>query len=360
MFAFSDLEQIHLEITNNCQASCPMCSRNHHGGLDNPWLKLNSWTIDDYKIIMNTEVLKQIKTVIFCGNYGDPLMNKDLLDMCKYTNQINSNITVRIHTNASIQNTKYWAELAKNLPNNHMVIFAIDGLEDTNHIYRVGTVFDKIIENAKSFIAAGGKAEWAFLVFRHNEHQIKSAEQMAKDLGFKTFTKKNSNRFSLKEEYPVYDKTGKTIYNLHPATNNQIVFIDAKIIKNYKEIVKKSEINCFAKNNNEIYIDAHGNLFPCCFIGMTSYNYYEDTELAYPVRNEMMDQYRNLISDFGGISALDAKNNGIKNILESNVYQNIWSKYWTDPKLIVCARTCGKNELSKPLDQFTKVVKFDA
>ena len=39
MFSFSDLENIHLEITNRCQASCPMCSRNYHGGLENPLIK---------------------------------------------------------------------------------------------------------------------------------------------------------------------------------------------------------------------------------------------------------------------------------------------------------------------------------
>jgi hypothetical protein len=331
-----------------------MCSRNYHGGLDNPWLELNSWSLDDYKNIMTEEVLHQLNSISFCGNYGDPLMNKDLVGMCRYTTQTNPNISIRIHTNASIQNKKYWKELAKSLPANHIVIFAIDGLEDTNHIYRIGTVFNKIIENAKAFIAAGGNAEWAFLVFKHNEHQIEAAEQMAKDLGFKMFTKKNSNRFLLTEEYPVFDKAGNTIYNLQPATNNQIVFINVDTIKNYKEIVKKSEISCFAKNNNEVYIDAQGNLFPCCFIGMTPYNYYEDTELVYPIRHEMMDQYQNLISDFGGIEKLNAKTTGIKNIIDGDVYQNIWSKYWTDPKMIVCARTCGKNEISKPMDQFIK------
>ena len=354
MFSFRELNQVHLEITNRCQASCPMCSRNNHGGLDNPWLELNSWSLDDYKTIMSEEVIHQLNSVSFCGNYGDPLMNKDLVEMCKYTTQVNPNISIRIHTNASIQNKKYWKELAKSLPKNHIVIFAIDGLKDTNHIYRIGTVFDKIIENAKAFIAAGGNAEWAFLVFKHNEHQIEEAEKMAKSLGFKMFTKKNSNRFLLTEEYPVFDKAGNTIYNLQPATGNQIVFIDANMIKNYKTIVKNSEISCFAKNNNEVYIDAQGNLFPCCFIGMTPYNYYETTELVYSIRHEMMSQYQGLITDFGGLEKLNAKTYGIKNIIDGDVYQNIWGKYWTDPKMIVCARTCGKNEISKPMDQFIK------
>ena len=55
MFKFSQLKQIHLEITNNCQASCPMCSRNIHGGIDNPLISLASWDLDMFKHIMNKE-----------------------------------------------------------------------------------------------------------------------------------------------------------------------------------------------------------------------------------------------------------------------------------------------------------------
>ena len=50
------------------------------------------------------------------------------------------------------------------------VTFGIDGLQDTNHLYRISTNFDKIIKNAKAFIDAGGFAKWHMLVFEHNEH----------------------------------------------------------------------------------------------------------------------------------------------------------------------------------------------
>ena len=46
--------------------------------------------------------------------------------------------------------------------------FAIDGLEDTNHIYRRNTDWVKIVQNATAYIAAGGRAEWDFIVFAHN------------------------------------------------------------------------------------------------------------------------------------------------------------------------------------------------
>ena len=65
MFKFSELHQIHLEITNNCQASCPMCSRNHHGGIDNPLIKINSWTLEHFRHTINQEVLDQINALYF-------------------------------------------------------------------------------------------------------------------------------------------------------------------------------------------------------------------------------------------------------------------------------------------------------
>lgn len=352
MFKFSELKQIHLEITNNCQASCPMCSRNHHGGLDNPWLTVNNWTLKDYKTIITEEVLLQVESLYFCGNYGDPLMNKDLLEMCRYSVEVNPNIGIRIHTNGSIQNTKWWAELATVLPKNHAVVFGVDGLEDTNHIYRIGTVFSKIMDNAQAFINAGGIADWAFIAFKHNEHQVEDARTLSTQLGFRSFTKKNSSRFMLTKEFPVYDKEGNTIYTLMPATESKIVFIDKKVIDSYKQIAKASEIVCVAQNNKEVYIDAHKKLFPCCFIAATPYNYYVPNNEITHIREEVMKQYNSLIADFGGIDNLDSSTRSVRDIIDSVEYQTLWDKYWSDPKMITCVRTCGTNNLSKPMDQF--------
>ena len=65
MFNFKSLHHIQIEITNKCQASCPMCLRNIHGGIDNPLLRFNDWTIDEFKNIFNSEVLSQITAVNF-------------------------------------------------------------------------------------------------------------------------------------------------------------------------------------------------------------------------------------------------------------------------------------------------------
>lgn len=352
MFKFSELEDIHLEITNNCQAACPMCGRNRNSGLKNPLLRLNDWTLQDFKKVMSEKVLKQIRGFFFCGNFGDPILNNDLLAMCKYAVEVNPDLNIRIHTNGSLRKPEWWKELYSVLPKKHNVVFAIDGLKDTHHLYRVNTDFDKIIENAKAFISEGGTAEWMFIRFKHNEHQTEEVKEMARQLGFKNFNLKNSSRFLLKPEVDVLDKNGNLTHLVEPPSDVPLKFIDKNIIMSYKNIMKDLDIDCYALKNKEIYIDAFKNVFPCCWLAQIPYTYIEDNE-AVEVKKEMLTQYHNLVSKLGGIENINSCKKSIESIIDSTEYQTVWDEFWTTNKLITCARTCGKtNIFAKPRDQF--------
>jgi MoaA/NifB/PqqE/SkfB family radical SAM enzyme len=337
-----------LEITNNCQASCPMCSRNHHGGLDNPLIKIQEWTLEDFKTIINREVLDQIDNLYFCGNFGDPLLNNNLIQMCEYVKN-NSSVSIRIHTNGSLRSVEWWQQLVKALPADHLVIFGIDGLTDTHSRYRIGTSYDTIIKNAKAFIAAGGHAEWAFIVFEHNQHQVDQAKQIASDLKFDQFTTKNSNRFIGSPKFEVYDKRGDVVDTLRPPSNTVIKFLDKNIIDNYKTIVDNTEIDCAVLKTKEVYIDAYKNLVPCCFLAATSYTYSTPDSLYYNVRKTLLSQYNELIKDIGNINTLEIS---VKDIINSVGYQTVWKEYWSTKKLITCAKSCGIHNFSKSQDQF--------
>ena len=355
MFKFSQLNQIHLEITNNCQAKCPMCIRNIHGGVENPLINLTDWSLDDYTKVISKEVINQIRMINFCGNYGDPLLNNNLLEMISYTVRITPTIQVIIHTNGSLRTISWWKELARTLPKNHNLVFAIDGLEDTNHIYRIGTNYKKIIENAKAFIDAGGVAEWAFIRFKHNQHQVDDARQIAKTLGFKQFVMKDSSRFLIDKEFPVYDKDRNIKYYIEPSTDSNIKIIDKSIIDNYKIILDKTKIDCYALHLKEIYVTAQGNVFPCCWLGLIPYNSSnERSELAL-IKEEILNQYSHLVDSLGSLVALSGFNNSLKSIIESDAYQTVWHDYWNKNKLITCARTCGSipEIFSSPNDQYT-------
>lgn len=357
MFKFTDLEDIHFEITNKCQAACPMCSRNHHGGQVNPLIKNQDWSLDDFKRIATPEVLQQVKGFYMCGNFGDPIINHDLVDMIAYASETNPELNIRIHTNGSARTVAWWEQLANALPKTHKVIFALDGLEDTHHLYRIGTDFNRILKNAQAFIRAGGHAEWCFIKFKHNEHQVDEARTKAQEIGFALFTEKNSSRFVGEPKFPVYDSKGTTEYYIEPPSSSELPFISKDIVKNYKEILSDAKIDCYVKHTKEIYIDAYRNVFPCCFLASAPYNYAPVTDLTREIRNHMLEQYRELKKTLGNTNAQDRT---VKEIVDSESWQTAWDYYWTTNKLITCARTCGEvPELPKPKDQFIKVINLD-
>lgn len=367
MFKFNELKSVHLEISTRCQASCPMCPRKFRGGVENPWLELVDWTYEDFKKIFNQELLDQLTGIYLCGNFGDPIMNNDLIKMCRHVKENASHLDVRIHTNGGARSVEWWKELYHALPSQHTVVFGIDGLEDTNHLYRVGVNWDILIRNAKAFIDEGGIADWVFIRFKHNEHQELDAHNMSKELGFKRFTVKNTTRFVGDEKYYVLDKDGNVERYLEPPVNNEVKFITPSQIKNYKEVLLNSEVDCYVKKTKEIYIDGHKNVFPCCFLASAPYNYrapslpYDENDHKSIIRHiyeQTLSQYYDLVESLGGIDNLSATNRTVKEIVDDERWQSIWEDYWGEKKLITCARACGNmlDNFSKPKDQFVKRV----
>ena len=349
MFAFNQLKTIQIEITTRCQASCPMCARNIHGGPVNPNLKLADWTLDEFKSIFSEEVCHQIDTVIFCGSFGEPIINNDLLEMCQHLKDLNPNLAVRLHTNGSARNTEWWSRLAQALPADHLITFGIDGLWDTHHIHRIGTDWNKILDNAISFIKNGGQAEWMFIKFAHNEHQVEQAQAIAEDYGFKNFSVKNSIRFE-GESYPVFDKDSKTVYNIKPPSDNVVRFVDKDLIKNYNQWFDSVNIECHVLKNKEIYIDAYKNMYPCCWIASTPYLYNDPTSILYPYKQTAVKEFYEVLNSLGGFDAIDLTKKSIKQVMDMPQWQSVWQTHW-DNKILVCAKNCGNTELTKTQDQ---------
>lgn len=362
MFSFRDLKQIHLEITTRCQASCPMCSRNYHGGLENPNLKLADWTIEDFQKIFNNELIEQLSGVYFCGNFGDPIINNDLQQMCSHLTKNKKSLSVRIHTNGSARSIEWWKNLPKCLPQDHVVIFGIDGLEDTHSIYRIGTNFNQILKNAKAFIDAGGIAEWVFIKFKHNEHQVEEAKKLADDIGFQRFSVKNSSRFLTDDQFPVLASDGSVDYYLEPPTENKIVFVTKDLVKKVDQWLDDVNIDCYVLKNKELYIDAHKMLWPCCFLAATPYNHNESSSIIFDLKNRALEEYKTLVSELGGSEKLNVLNYTVQEILSSSHWQTIWEEKWQSKQLLVCAKTCGRSKsenFSKPSEQIVERINLN-
>ena len=62
MYRYEDIREVHLEVTQKCQAACPMCDRNMNGGKDNPHITNAEITLQKAKKIFKPDFIKQLKT----------------------------------------------------------------------------------------------------------------------------------------------------------------------------------------------------------------------------------------------------------------------------------------------------------
>jgi MoaA/NifB/PqqE/SkfB family radical SAM enzyme len=107
----NQLLAVHLEITERCNASCPMCARNQAGGAENPWLSRAELRLADIKAILLPGLISRLQFVLFCGNFGDPAVARDALPMLHYLRKCNPRISLGVNSNGSVRSTGWWAEL---------------------------------------------------------------------------------------------------------------------------------------------------------------------------------------------------------------------------------------------------------
>ena len=362
MYKFNEIGALHVELSSNCQASCPMCARNHHGGLPNPDLPVNDLSFDLIKNILKKDFVEQLHTITMCGNFGDPILHKDLIPIIEYIAGMNPKIRFDIHTNGSARSTSWWKELAQIMPNDSLVQFGIDGLEDTHSLYRIGTSFKKIIDNAKVFIANGGNARWNFITFRHNEHQLEQCRQLAKDLGFESFYEKQTSRFIGNPWFDVVDKTGQVTHRLENPTEQKLIFVDRKTVENYKEVMKNAVVDCEVEKTNSVYIDALGYIWPCCFVGAVPYIHVKPEQLVYDFQTNSRASLFETLEKFGGKESFNLAKRSIEDIVDSHEWQTVWDEGFEENKPMVCVRICGKFSeptISQCRDQFIDLEKFN-
>jgi len=261
MIDLTTVKWLHIELTSRCNASCIACPRNNDGYGVIPGLQ-----IADLPIPRLTEVLNQLPNltnVFFCGNFGDCIASKNIDDAIDLV--LGKNLMIQIHTNGSLKTTNWWRQLGVKLKDHqHKIIFGIDGLADTHAIYRQNTNFHKIIDNAQAFIDAGGCAEWQFLPFAHNEHQIKDAYKMSKQMGFKNFYLRKNVRY---RNVPRHHKTGEPIEIKPWSLEEKFGRHKGKVsnIEDNKNNTLHPE-NCMHLNLPSVYVNFKGQLITCCFI----------------------------------------------------------------------------------------------
>lgn len=358
LYRYEDLRIVHLELTHRCNAACPMCARNIHGGALNPDMPLSELSLADIKIILLPEFIARLKRIYACGNYGDPIVARECIEVFRYLREHGPELNLCLHTNGSARRPDWWRELARIMRQGpHYLRFGIDGLEDTNHLYRRGADWKTVMRSAEAFIEAGGHAEWDFLVFRHNEHQVDTARKLAQDMGFKQFFVRKTGRFlsagelETSERFDVLDKKGRFEYWLEQPANPEYLnpaFGNLEQVKQrygeHQTYLDQVEVNCkVAGAKGKMYLSAQGYALPCCWLGAV----FSESSTA------ERQQFAEMINRYGGSAALDARRSGLQQVIEGPLFQQAIPRSWdhesiADGKLAICARTCGKEY--DPLD----------
>lgn len=365
MFDYNLIDEYQLEITSYCNAACPQCPRNENGrGLNRrmPLCHLDRAVIDR---AFTPNLCSRLRQVFFCGSYGDPIMHPDFLDILRDFRKKNPTLWLYFHTNGGVHDPEYWAEVARIMAGYGQIDFGIDGLEDTLHLYRKNVKYTKVIENAQAYINAGGRAQWNFIVFKHNQHQVEQVKQLGQELGFFNVLIRKTGRFfnhrTIEEmsSWPVGAE-----YVLEPPTmpeyrNQSMLFLPdlKKQYKDIKEYFDTTEIKCDAMVGPKVAINAEGLVLPCNFFNHNLYDrrFYEPGVL--PESNELSNdtngnQVRGFLESYG-LDNLNINLHSLEDIFSNPMWADLvasWNKTLADGRLFECAMTCG-SRITKVWDQ---------
>jgi MoaA/NifB/PqqE/SkfB family radical SAM enzyme len=333
----NEIKNLSLDHTSKCNLACPQCART-----DNNILPINELTLDDYKIMI-PPIVDNLNSILYCGNYGDAIASNTFMPAIKWLyNDSGFKGNVNIITNGSLRSTAWWNELGSTIGKRGSVAFSIDGLEDTSHLYRINSNFNKIIDNATAFMNAGGYAVWDYLVFKHNEHQVEKTQEFAKSIGFTSFRVKQTNRFmqnvySDKSNQPetepvVVEMTSKEQYQ------GTVKSKFSKLIDKYgtwNSYANSCEIKCKTKPEGRIFVDFESRVWACTWTAGGIY--YSD-----PDDKQRLDTEK--IFNKYGRNFNSLRHHSLEEILNHEYYSeklcSSWNGTRTDniPKLETCAR----------------------
>ena len=345
----SDIRKVELEITSDCNAACPGCARTDAQlkGI----LKVQDFSLDDLKRIFPPNNYDGIEFK-FCGVLGDPAIHPQFADMLEYLLQNQGMCS--ISTNGAVGTAAMWRRLGKmcqQYQRKFHLHWCVDGHKETNHIYRVNTKWAVLERNMNAFVETVGdyahRAKWVYIVFDHNEHELETAREHAKRLGF-TFATRTGMRNSFHQwvaklpKKAVVDNKKKVVRENKVITTtgekehskvDQVKKLDAFIAKQDKTkeetLAITKTIQCKMIHEGEIFISAEQLLWPCCFLS----DWY----------GKGKEQIREKLTEYGdGWNSLKDKN--INEILSHPWFEKILADSWDPdhPKhLPRCIRTCA-------------------
>jgi len=305
MWEIDTIEWLDIELTSFCNIECKGCFRVISKHADKI-LNKEYIDIDTIRERFQKSMFPSIKIINFCGSVDEPTSHPQFFDIIKHFADWGAHINIA--TNGSLRTTKWWTELAGILPSSHAVTWGIDGSDELSEVYRQGSNFTKVEQNYRAFNAAGGRSNWQFIVFEHNEHQLEEAKQKASDEGFKNF---------------------KTIISHRKDTKGDVKAAKTEKIDNAPEI---PYVSCKYGNQKRIFINHMGNVIPCCHLNSKM--------MEYSVSENIKDDFETLLVDNDYKNTINLNKVSIEEAIHSNIWNGIIDSWDSDNPLPRCMQVC--------------------
>jgi MoaA/NifB/PqqE/SkfB family radical SAM enzyme len=338
-FSIDNVTKFDVEITNKCNARCPGCIRTVNGD-SHPLLKQNitEWSLEDFINIFPSKLVNG-NEFMFGGTVDDPLMNKNIVPIVEYILENDGILEIQTNTGANTKETfKRLGELSYNSQKRFKVTFSVDGLEKTNHLYRVNVNWNKVLENMTAYIKEKGYCEWEYLVFEHNYNDIDDAKKLAKQLGVNFILRQNVrntrswfSKTKVKEEGKIVTKTFevKTTEKFkHPETVGVTKYND-KLEVTQEE---GKSISCKMYHEKSVFIDWNYKVWPCCWFAADNFEQHE---------------YFHMLIDQFGENWNSLKHHSWSEIISHNYYSRLLHESWDGQQSEyynpTCFKHCGDN-----------------
>jgi MoaA/NifB/PqqE/SkfB family radical SAM enzyme len=330
----SEAHAIQMEISTKCNALCPSCVRTDDTTLRHVRStipKNKELSLEIFEQILNSEFIKKTKEIEFCGTLDEPLAHSQFIEICRLIADSPYNISIMIHTNGGLRNESYFAQLAEILAKageKSRIRFSIDGLGETNAVYRYQTQFERIHANLRAFLDAGGRAVWQTVVFPWNEHQVQEMRSMAKDMGCIAFFARPDRSFASQlgfekiQEIRSSDVTPREAMPKGSKERMQKIF--ARLDR---------EVSCIYKDERKmIYVSWDGLIWPCCFWGNARY-----------VNEEKRSLMEKWTTQKYGDGFNDLYQQSLDDILKGALFQNDLVESWKNNSEMKwrCAEKCS-------------------
>jgi len=186
-----DNNVLHIETTTRCTLACPACPRTTWRDILKKPVPKNDLDVDLLARFLDCPGGKQITKFLLCGDYGDSIYYPDLFRLIE---KFRDQVSFYLVTNGSRQTERFWNRLSGMLTENDTVVFSIDGLEDTNHLYRINSDWASIMKGLDIVIKSPAKVHWKTIVFNFNYNKLKDIKNFAESKGT-TFHAEKTHRY---------------------------------------------------------------------------------------------------------------------------------------------------------------------